>query len=700
MADSGNLLRDPRFTMNINPRGCVDRIAPAGALAAGQVRPIGAIADDNVGKIDLPAEHFDPQARGDCVIVDRLTHQSHSFRHHAPFSRPWRAVQNWSAHEDYWEWTLQIDGLEGQERELWVTLSLPHPIYPGGMGSGHSKWDLWLPIAQQSLGADYGLRKVHFSQCLDEKTDVPLPLISLFDANASVNLGFSCLLPPDQTGYVDFEVDQRNWLTHITFKHLGLQNGKSINLRLWCFSHAGDWRPAMGWVRNRFPQLLGPVEGQEKLDGNMAYTIPINEKRIADWSDKMHLRWNELFYFRNFGDYFPDEPFNANHFQTPANPHWTADNLTYDDINRYIDTCHRHNVKVMPYFNISECESNIAHKRFPESVAKFYDNREMVCWVYYDGKNHNVVMNGDPQYPYFDFVVTQYEKLLKRCPGIDGLFFDQVCYGWIDTAHFDGVTFLNNKPAYNLGNMYLRAFAEIRRRLPRPRIVGLGNGIMRWQLMEYIDGAMSEGDPETLGRFSLISPERPLVCLAEGENAFQHALFHGSWMHVSPYYRYPTTEELPEDAVKLFAAYQPLLNLLEGRKMVYDPNPLKVEAHFDNAYKSSMLNLNESIRANIFRTAWGDYAVVVLALPKGMVLPSQFVPLTIDVKVPDAAKLNHAVILGVDYDGHVIQTPAMREDRSVRVKIPRHGAASMIILTDNPERLRSQGQWKALESKP
>jgi len=169
-------------------------------------------------------------------------------------------------------------------------------------------------------------------------------------------------------------------------------------------------------------------------------------------------------------------------------------------------------------------------------------------------------------------------------------------------------------------------------------------------------------------------------------------------VHVSPYYRYPTTQELPEDAVKLFAAYQPLLNFLEGRKMVYDPDPLKVQVHFENVYKASLLDLHQNIRANIFRTSWGDYAVVVLALPKGMALPSQWAPLTIDVNVPDASDLKHAVVLGVDYPGHLIQTPVANEDGSVRVKIPRHGAASMILFTGDLGRLRSQWQWKSQEN--
>jgi hypothetical protein len=671
--------------MTIAENGCIDRISPSIDSVITRVDTIGAIADETARHTKKITDFYDPHISGDCLIDDKLTHNKYSFRHHQRQPKYWSASQKWIDKKEYWEWNLQIQHLTGSEREMSVELALPHPIFPGSPGSGHSRWQLWLPVSQESLGSDYGLRKIHFSQCLDEKTDVPLPLCTLFHESSEVSLGFSCLLPPDQMWYTDFEIDQRNWQTKITFKHLGLSRKGKIHLKLWCFSHSGDWRSALGWVRKKFPKIMGPVPGQEKLEGNMAYTIPmLREKQIRDWSEKMHLRWNELFYCRDFGNYFPDEPFDSSQFKTPEHPEWSVDNITYDDINRYIDLCHKHKVKVMPYFNIGECESTIARKYFSDCIVKTFSNDEMVTWTYYDKKTYTLLINSDPVYPYFDFVLSQFEKLMKRCPGIDGLFFDQMGYGWIDTAHFDGVTFYNNRPAYNLGYMYLRALKKMREVFPRPRINGIGNGVVRWQMMEYLDGVMAEGDPDALGRFAMICPERPSICLAEGEYAFQTALYYGSWLHVSPYYRYPTTDSLPKDAVKLFSRYTPLMKLLEGRKWVYHPSPLKVRVNSENIYKSPLLSEGGHPQANIFQTPRGDYAVVILAIPKGLVLNnSRYLSLTIKVRVPEQDTLKHAMIFGADYEGYTLTKPKSSADGYIEFQVPRHGAASVVLLTGN-----------------
>ncbi len=694
-------LLNQRFVMELGKNGCVDEIMPVIKSVSAKIETIGAIADENAIHTEALTCFFDPHVHGDCLVHDELTHNTYSFRHHEQQPGNWLAVQKWFDREDHWEWNLEIIHLDGAEREMSVELLLPHPIFPGAHGPGHSNWELWLPFSQESLGNDYGIRKVHHCKCIDEKTDIPLPLCTLFHSTQDISLGLSYLLPPDQTWYTDFEIDQRNWLTKITFNNLGLVKHGKINLKFWIFSHEGDWRPALGWVRNKFPKILGPVLGQEKLEGNMAYTIPmIPEKRIKDWSQKMHLRWNELFYCRNFGDYFPAEPFDSNHFKMPEHPEWSVDNLTYDDINRYIDMCHKHNVMVMPYFNIGECESEIARNSFPESIARIFNGDELVPWIYYDRRNYNILMNSDPAYPFFDFIMSQFEKLLKRCPGIDGFFFDQMNYGWIDTAHFDGQTFYNNRPAYNMANMYLRALKKTREIFPRPRINGMANGVVRWQMMEYLDGVMAEGDPETLGRLSVLAPERPTICLDEGENAFQMALYYGSWLHVSPYYRYPTTESLPKDALKLFSRYNPLFEFLEGRKWVYTPNPLIVEINSANIYKSPLLNHGERIKSNIFKTSWGEYAIVILALPKGLALKnSNNVSLTVRIKVPENNVLKQAVICGADYKGYSIEKTVKAESGYLEVNVPKHGAATMIILSSNFNTLKSMKNWTKFSEK-
>ncbi|MEI8248553.1 MAG: hypothetical protein WCI51_22170, partial [Lentisphaerota bacterium] len=292
MANRSSIFRNQLFVIDVAENGCVDKISPVVKSVTAKIETIGAIADETAKPTEKLTTFFDPQINGDCLVHDKFTHNVFSFRHHKLQPENWCATQKWFDQKDYWEWNLEISHVNGDEREIRVELLLPHPIFPGASGPGHSNWKLWLPISQESLGNDYGIRKVHHCKCIDEKTDIPLPLCTLFHSTPDISLGLSYLLPPDQTWYTDFEIDQRNWMTKITFNNLGLVKHGKINLKFWIFSHEGDWRPALGWVRNKFPQLLGPVPGQEKLEGNMAYTIPmIPEKRIKDWSQKMHLRW-------------------------------------------------------------------------------------------------------------------------------------------------------------------------------------------------------------------------------------------------------------------------------------------------------------------------------------------------------------------------------------------------------------------------
>ena len=242
--------------------------------------------------------------------------------------------------------------------------------------------------------------------------------------------------------------------------------------------------------------------------------------------------------------------------------------------------------------------------------------------------------------------------------------------------------------------MYLRALKRVREIFPRPRINGMGNGVVRWQMMEYLDGVMAEGDPECLGRLSVLSLERPSICLAEGENAFQMALYYGSWVHVSPYYRYPTTDKLPKDAVKLFASYNPLMEFLESRKWVYTANPLNVNINSENIYKEPLLNPDENIKANIFRTFWGEYAIVILGVNKGLVLKnSKTLSLTVKIKVPENDKLKQAIIFGADYKGYSITRPISSENGYLELTVPEHGAMTMVILTEDFNKLYSLKNW-------
>ncbi|MCK5844647.1 MAG: hypothetical protein KAG97_08080, partial [Victivallales bacterium] len=659
------------FTFAVDDHGCIESIHPNLDRLNSRETTIGAIADDNATHTETIVDFFDPKVCGDVRLYDELL-KSHITLSREQSTPNYTAVQTWRPMpENSVEWEMVIKHIDGDERELTVELILPHPIFPGSMGSGHSKWYLWGATGHAPFSPDYGFKRFHHCKCVDENTDVPLPLFTLYDPRPESNIGLSYLLPPDQVWYTDFCFDQREWLTTIRFNNLGLTRNGAITLKLVLFSHAGCFRPAMGYVRKRYPAFFAPMEGQEKVDGNMAYTIPmIPEKRIADWTRGMNYKWNELFICREFGNYVPEEPFDSDHFVTDEHPEWSVRGVTYDQLNEYVELCHNHGVNVMPYLNISECESEIARRDYPDSIVRTTSGDTMTTWKYYDGKQHNILMNCDPEYSWCDAVIDQFVELRKRLPGIDGFWFDQMGYGWIDTAHFDGFTFHDNRPAYNMANMYIRALKRLREQFPRPGIVGMGNAPVRWQLMEFLDGTMAEGSANFLNTMAPLSPERPTVLLAEGESAFQKALLFGANLHVSPYYRYPTSDPLPEDALRLFKAYNPLMEFQRGRRWVYSPNPLKVYWKAPNIYHGfiDQTSAVPNIDASIFINKNGEYVISIAAAPKGMLFNESFLSdVIVAVRIPDISKYEEAIVMGADYEGYYRIIPRIAENDAVEL---------------------------------
>ena len=620
------VLKTREFTFAVDDHVHIENIRPNIDRLNSRDETIGAIADKNAAHVANITNFFDPKVSGETRVFDELS-KSHIVLTRTQSTSHFTATQFWrEAPDNSVEWEMEIKHTSGDERELTVELILPHPIFPGAMGSGHSKWHLWGATEHAPFSPDYGFKRFHHCKCVDENTDVPLPLFTLYDPRPASNIGLSYLLPPEQVWYTDFCFDQREWLTTIRFNNLGLTRNGTINLKIVLFSHEGCFRPAMGWLRKRYPAFFAPSEGQEKVDGNMAYTIPmIPEKRTADWAREMNYKWNELFICREFGNYVPEEPFDSDHFITDEHPEWAVRGITYDQLNEYVEMCHKHGVNVMPYLNISECESEIAKRDYPDSIARTESGDTLTTWKYYDGKQHNILMNCDPEYSWCDAVIGQFIKLREKLPAIDGFWFDQMGYGWIDTAHSDGFTFYNNRPAYNMANMYMRALKRLRRHFPRPGIVGMGNAPVRWQLMEHLDGAMAEGSANFLNTVSPLSPERPTVLLAEGESAFQSALLFGANLHVSPYSRYPTTDQLPHDAVRLFRAYNPLLEFLRGRRWVYAPNPLEVVWQAPNIYHGfiDQASATPKIKANIFEDPHANYVVSIAGVSKGIMIKEE-----------------------------------------------------------------------------
>jgi hypothetical protein len=91
---------------------------------------------------------------------------------------------------------------------------------------------------------------------------------------------------------------------------------------------------------------------------------------------------------------------------------------------------------------------------------------------------------------------------------------------------------------------------------------------------------------------------------------------------------------------------------------------------------------------------------VVLAMPIGLALGnSRHVSLSVKFKVPKNAALTQAVIFGADYKGYSVVQPILAEDGHLGFTIPKHGVATMIVLTNDFNHLRSMGKWAKFSEK-
>jgi hypothetical protein len=195
---------------------------------------------------------------------------------------------------------------------------------------------------------------------------------------------------------------------------------------------------------------------------------------------------------------------------------------------------------------------------------------------------------------------------------------------------------------------------------------------------------------------SPLSPERPTVLLAEGESAFQNALLFGANLHVSPYYRYPTTDPLPEEALQLFKAYNPLLEFLRGRRWVYAPNPLEVFWNAPTVYHGFLDQASETprIKANIFMDADDNYIISIGGVSKGMMIKEDFLnDVNVSVSIPGISQYETAIVMGADYNGYHTLKPNVLHDGAIKLMLPKHGVASMVVLTKDFERLKGKRDW-------
>ena len=495
-------------------------------------------------------------------------------------------------------------------RSVRVRWTFPHPYLPStGIGSGVSLWQVWAAHLNAPFADGWGHLVFTHGRCPDVANEIVLPAITLY--RRDVDLGFTFFLDQEVPWITRIELDQRQHLIAFEFSHVGLRPGQTAEIALRFFCHRGCWRTGLAAIQGRFPRATRPLSKQSrKYEGVMAYTIPSSPRMLRVWRDKMGLKFNEILHFDDFGQYAPAEPWNCRNVWSPRAPWRKVDGMTWARLRDYVRSCKDLGIGAFLYINFADCESRLARRRYAGAILRNELGKEMITWVYPDQRRHCLMINPDPQFGFASSILEQARQILERLPELDGFHLDQNGYGWIDTAHDDGVTMLNNRPAYNMLCAYRRVGKLFRKLCDDHGKLIESNGLIHFRQLEDVDMLMAEQSLSALARFGPICSQRALLYLATGEQGFQWSLRYGSFPHVSPYeWAPPPKLKLDPKTAAIYRAYLPIASLLRGATWVLEPDCLRLPQQQPDE------NVLGNIAGNFYRLADGDNLVTLLQAP-------------------------------------------------------------------------------------
>jgi len=600
-------------------------------------------------------------------------------------------AQEWTADKDSIGVVARLALKKGTvARGVRVRWTFPHPCLPEKeAGTGYSRWKVWAAHLDAPFLHDWGQLVFTHGRCPDVATEIVLPSVTLFSAEADV--GFTFLLDQEIPWVTRIELDQRRRLLAFEFSHIGLRAGKTAEIALRVFCHRGCWRPGLAAVQKRFPKAFRPLSKKSRVhEGPMAYTLAGHKEPLKIWREKMGLAFNEILHFDDFGEYAPPEPWNCRNLWSPQAPWRKVDGLTWNRLRDYVRRCKDLGIGAYIYINFGDCESRLARRKYPGAIMRNEWGREIITWVYPDKKRHCLMMNPDPQFGFSSVILEQAEELIGRLPEMDGFHYDQSAYGWIDTAHDDGVTWLDDRPAYNMLRGYRRVGRLFRELCDRHGKLIEANGIINFRQLEEVDMLMAETSLSGLARYGPLCSQRALIYLATGEQGFQWSLKYGAFPHVAPYEWAPQPGmRIEKKLTALYRAYLPINSMLLGATWVLEPDCLTLPR------QQKQENFIGNFIGNFYQLAGGGWLVTLLQAPRSVHdtgvetgvfpyhpgLPDEEIREGFPVILRFAAAKSIRQIRLLRPSQRPVAVPWTRQGQRLEITVPRMGACAALHLT-------------------
>ncbi|MCD6365468.1 MAG: hypothetical protein J7M14_06290 [Planctomycetes bacterium] len=359
-----------------------------------------------------------------------------------------------------------------------------------------------------------------------------------------------------------------------TEKQVGLRPGKSLKFGMWFFAHAGDWRPSLGRVVERYSDYFEPSDAAMALAGGRSRAFPdtITQEAVRPMAGLgiTHAWFHG--HFAHHGEPLTDEAVSDSNWQWTCEPFpKRRHDISVDLIRSQIDILKSVGTRTFLYGFNMHCEEAIIEKRGLEAdVCRNEDGQ--VARSYHD----QAVMFFSPESPFGAHQLDQMDRMMAAYPEIIGVALDNWNYCGIDFAHDDGVTMVNNRPAANVNfsqQRMVRAIAEKMHATGRMLMSNKGRTIESLRGVDFM-GTEAPG-AETFATFAYMNVARNVTPTeykarddAEyAEYVMKYALVWGGQLNFTDLY-YADPEQ--------FTAYQGLALLLRNRRWVFEPYPLEL----------------------------------------------------------------------------------------------------------------------------
>ena len=564
---------------------------------------------------------------------------------------PWLLTERYRLEDDAIAWTAELALDEGEFRSCAISMRIP---WPRGRLFGNYSTAFWaarenMPSAPHrfaEISLEYG----------EITSGITIPALCCYRGEDKA--GLMLAMPFDfRTPRFSFTSQHRGPDLEVRYDWLALAPGgcparTSLLLR----GTGGHWRPALGWLYRRFREYFEPRSTLiERLwGGHMAgwSDVRAEEARIMK---ALGATWQEMhFHFPAYGNYHPEgvESWPIGHFAVDLRPGpgladaRATSPVSVEMIRRSIRTLHAHGLAALPYIQVTgDGDEERLDPAFEGSRARDLDGNRIST---YFGCHQ---MNSDPSLPFGRDIIRQIRGMVARYPDMDGVFLDQPCYNFLDTAHDDGITAVNNRPAYMTGFNYF-PHLELLSTLLHPEKTIIGNAPFEVGILKYIDGFMAEGHGWLCDHLQYYGLAKPMFFLCSGaqrgderalEMMFQRCLIYGAGFTSGP-------ESL--HCKDIYDRYLPLLARLARRRWVFDPDPLSLPFGFSG---DLFVNPAGSLVASIVGT-----------VPRcgGRALPAQ----TVRVRTESGKEVKQVILHAVGEEPGPL--PFSREDGAVQFDVP------------------------------